>query len=170
MCTTWGYLKELCRGYGHNWLIWLEKPWNFIQNSSFLWTLFQNVCNIISLLFLWQLGHITWHKVKDLYFLDFFWISYVNFKMRPKRWAWPLLGWDRILRNSLWICDEMNTWVPKKYFWKKMSKLWSTCSSNLTRFQLNRQIFIYFLRGGYKTFSMQTTGELCIKYGIISFL
>jgi hypothetical protein len=27
-------------------------PWNFIQGSSFLWTLFQNVCNIPSRLFL----------------------------------------------------------------------------------------------------------------------
>jgi hypothetical protein len=48
-----------------------------------------------------------------------------------------------------------------------MSKLWSTCSSNLDRFQLNWHIFVNFLRGGYKTFSKQTTCELCIKYDII---
>jgi hypothetical protein len=48
-----------------------------------------------------------------------------------------------------------------------MSKVWSTCSSNLDRFQLNWHIFVNFLRGGYKTFSKQTTYELCIKYDII---
>jgi hypothetical protein len=88
--------------------------------------------------------------------------------MRPKRWAWPFLGWDGILQKSLWISDKIGTYVSKNDFWKKnMSKLWSTCCSNLDRFQLNWHIFVNFLRGGYKTFSKQTTCELCIKYDII---
>jgi hypothetical protein len=69
--------------------------------------------------FSWQLGHITWHNAKDLYCFDCFRISYAHFKMRPKRWAWPLLGRDRILPNSLWIADEIDSCVPKNDFLKK---------------------------------------------------
>jgi hypothetical protein len=52
--------------------------------------------------------------------------------------------------------------------WCATNSLFST-SANLTRFQLNRQIFVNFWRGVYRTFSIQTNGELCIKYGIVSF-
>jgi hypothetical protein len=88
--------------------------------------------------------------------------------MRPKRQAWPLLGRDRILPNSLWIYDEIDSCVPKNDFLKKtwanyeapVVQIWPA-SSWIGR-------YFSFLRGGYKTISMQTTGELCIKYGIIS--
>ena len=48
-----------------------------------------------------------------------------------------------------------------------MSKLWGTCSSNLTRFQLNRQKFVFFQRGGWKPFKRETFGYLYIKCGLI---
>jgi hypothetical protein len=53
------------------------------------------------------------------FFFDFFGITYTIFEMRPKWHAWPLLGRDRILQNSLWISDEIDTFVPKNDFWKK---------------------------------------------------
>jgi hypothetical protein len=48
-----------------------------------------------------------------------------------------------------------------------MSKLWGTSSSNLTRFQLNRQGFVFFTRGGSKAFGSQPFCQLCIEYGLI---
>jgi hypothetical protein len=48
-----------------------------------------------------------------------------------------------------------------------MSKLWGTCSSNLSRFLLNRQSFVFFTRGGLKAFGTQPFGKLCIKYDLI---
>ena len=47
------------------------------------------------------------------------------------------------------------------------SKLWGSCSSNLTRFQLNRRKFIFFTRGGSKLFTPQPFSHLCIKYGLV---
>ena len=38
-------------------------------------------------------------------------------------------------------------------FFKINSKLWGSCSSNLTRFQLNRRKFVFFTRGGSKLFT-----------------
>ena len=49
----------------------------------------------------------------------------------------------------------------------KKSKLQGSYSSNLTRFQLNRRKFVFFTRGGSKTFYTQPFGQLCIKYGLI---
>jgi hypothetical protein len=88
--------------------------------------------------------------------------------MRPNRWAWPLLGRDRILPNSLWISDEIDSFVRRNEFWKKtwvnyeapVVQIWPV-SSWIDR-------YLSFLRGGYITFSMQTTGELWIKHDIIS--
>jgi hypothetical protein len=67
-----------------------------------------------------HLGHITWHNAQVLYFFDFFWISHIDFKVWPKWRAWPLLGRDRILRNSWWISYEIDTCVSKNDFWKKV--------------------------------------------------
>jgi hypothetical protein len=95
------------------------KPWNFVQGSSFLWTLFQNVSNIPSLLFFLETRSHNMTQRKGFVFFDFFWICYAHFKMRPKRWVWPLLGRDRILRNSWWISDKIDNVVPKNDFLKK---------------------------------------------------
>ena len=48
-----------------------------------------------------------------------------------------------------------------------MSKLWGTCSSNLSRFLLNRQSFVFFTRGELKAFGTQLFCQLCIKYGLL---
>jgi hypothetical protein len=96
------------------------KPWNFIQDSSFVWTLFQNVCNIPSLLFFLATRSHNMTQSEGFIFFWFFWTSYVDFKMRPNRRAWPLQGRDVILRNYLWISDEIDTCVPKNDFWKKL--------------------------------------------------
>jgi hypothetical protein len=96
------------------------KPWNFVWDSSFLWTLFHNSYNILSLLFFLETRshNMTQHEEFVLFWL--FWISYAHFKMQLKRLAWPLLGRDRILPNSLWISDEIDSCVPKNDFWKKI--------------------------------------------------
>jgi hypothetical protein len=54
-----------------------------------------------------------------VFFFDFFGIIYTVFEMRPKRRAWPFLGRDRILQNSLWIYDEIDIFVSNNDFWKK---------------------------------------------------
>src|SRR5664279_5977079 len=48
-----------------------------------------------------------------------------------------------------------------------MSKLRGTCSSNLTRFQLNRQKLVFFKRGGWKPFQRKQFGYLCIQHGLV---
>jgi hypothetical protein len=120
MYTIWGHLNKLCRGCAHNYLIWLESHGTSYEIALFCEHFFKIVTIFKVYYFSWQLGHITWHNAKDLYCFDRFWISYAYFKMRPKRWAWPLLGWDRILPNYLWISDEIDACVSKNDFWKKL--------------------------------------------------
>jgi hypothetical protein len=48
-----------------------------------------------------------------------------------------------------------------------MSKLWDTSSSNLSRFLLKWQSFVFFTRGGSKAFDTQPFGQLCIEYVLI---
>ena len=45
---------------------------------------------------------------------------------------------NRYLCNYKWFLEKIN------------SKLWGSCSSNLTHFQLNRREFVFFTRGGSK--------------------
>jgi hypothetical protein len=47
-----------------------RKPWNFVQGSSFLWTLFQNVSNIPSLLFFLETRS---HNMTQREGFEFFW-------------------------------------------------------------------------------------------------
>jgi hypothetical protein len=120
MCTIWGCLNKLCRGCGHNYLIWLESLGTSYEIALFYEHFFTIFAIFQVYYFSKKLGHITWHNAKDLYCFDYFWISYAHFKMRPKWWAWPLLGRDRILPNSLWIYDKIDSCVPKNDFYKKI--------------------------------------------------
>jgi hypothetical protein len=120
MCIIWGHLTKLCCGCGHNKLIWLESHRTSYEIALFCEHFFKIVEISQVYYFSWQLGHIKWHNTKDLYFFDFFRISYADFKTWPKRQAWPLLGWDRILPNFWWISDEIDTCVSKNDFCKKI--------------------------------------------------
>jgi hypothetical protein len=91
----------------------------------------------------------------------------ISLEMRPKWQAWPFLGRDRILQNSLWISDKIDTFVPKNDFWKKS---WANYKAPVVQiWPASKWIgrILSFLRGGYKTFSKQKTVELCIIYGIM---
>ena len=52
-------------------------------------------------------------------------------------------------------------------FGKIKSKLWGSCSSNLTRIQPNRREFVFFTRGGSKLFTPNHFFQLCIKYVLV---
>ena len=102
------------------------------------------------LIFLKTRSHIMTH-CEGFPFFWFFWILYADFKMRSKLTTRPFLvrGW--ILRNYWCISDEIDSFVPKKDFFQKiMSKLQGSCSSNLTRFLLNRQKLVFFMRRVWK--------------------
>ena len=99
-------------------VIWLEKPWIFILFSSFWEDFFQIFALFQVCYFIWLLGHKWWCNAKVLHFFDFCGIVYVDFKMRSKRGAWPVIARGGILQNSWWIYDEMTTCVPRNDFLK----------------------------------------------------
>ena len=69
------------------------------------------------------------------------------------------LGPSATVQTSMSRHQTMYFWLNRylftyKWFLEKIkSKLWGSCSSNLTRFQLNRRQFVFFTRGGSKLFS-----------------
>ena len=69
------------------------------------------------------------------------------------------LGPSATIQTSTYRHQTMYLWLNRylcSYNWfleKINSKLWGSCSSNLTRFQLNRREFVFFTRGGSKLFS-----------------
>ena len=71
-------------------------PWIFIHDSSFLRTLFLNICRIPSLLFFLETRS---HIMTQSEGFQFFWISCARFKMRSKRRAWPFVARGWILQN-----------------------------------------------------------------------
>jgi hypothetical protein len=48
-----------------------------------------------------------------------------------------------------------------------MNKLWCTCSSNQTHFQLIWQNFVFFMRAIWKSLDTQRVDEPCIKYDLL---
>ena len=52
-------------------------------------------------------------------------------------------------------------------FEKNKKQTMRQLSSNLTRFQLNEQKFVFFTKGGSKTFDTQKFGQLYIKYVLV---
>ena len=66
------------------------------------------------------------------------------------------LGPSATVQTSMYRHQTMYFWLNRylcnyKWFLEKInSKLWGSCSSNLTRFQLNRREFVFFTRGGSK--------------------
>ena len=93
LCTIWDHLNKLCHECGQkiDYLAW--KPLISTNDSSFLRTLFKNICRITSLLFFL----VTWSHIMMQCegFPKKIWIFYARFKMRSKRRAWPFLasGW-----------------------------------------------------------------------------
>ena len=70
-----------------------------------------------------------------------------------------------IILVFLWLNRYLCTY---KWFLEKInSKLWGSCSSNLTRFQLNQRKFFFFTRGGSKFFYTQPFDQLCVKYVLV---
>jgi hypothetical protein len=112
-------LNKLCRGYGYNYLSWLESHETLYKITLFCEHFFKMFVIFQIYYFSSQIGHITWHNANVFYFFGLFWITYTIFEMLPKRRAWPFLDRDRILQKSLWISDEIDTCVPKNDFWKK---------------------------------------------------
>ena len=52
LCIIWTYLNKLCHECHHNIRHLAWKSWIFVHGSSFLRTLFQDICRISSFLFL----------------------------------------------------------------------------------------------------------------------
>ena len=100
VCTIWAHYHTLCHGCGHNigHLPW--KPWNFVHDSSFLRTLFENICNIPILLFFIETRSHKMTQCEGFTFFWFFLISYTRFKTRSERRAWPFLARVEILKKS----------------------------------------------------------------------
>ena len=144
----WTYFNKLCHECHHNILYLAWKSWIFVHGSSFLRTRFQDICCIPSFLFSIETrSHIMTRCEGFPLFWFFFWILYADFKMRSKLTTRPLLvrGW--ILRNYWGISDEIDSCAPKNDFFQKItSKLRGSCSSNLTRFQPNRQKIVFLMR------------------------
>ena len=139
LCIIWTYLNELCHECHHNIRHLAWKSWIFVHGSSFLRTPFQDICRIPSFLFFLKIkSHIMTH-CEGFPLFWFFWILYVDFKMRSKLTIRPFFDRGWILQNYWCIFDKIDGYVPKNDFFKKiMSKLRRSCSSNFTRFQLNQ--------------------------------
>ena len=115
----WKYLNKLCHECHHNIRHLAWKSWIFVHGSSFLRTLFQDICRILSFLFFLKTrSHIMTRGKGFLLFL-FFWILYANFKMRSKLTTQPFLARGWILQNYWRISDEIDSCVTKNDFFKK---------------------------------------------------
>ena len=129
-------------------IIWLESHWSPHKIARF-WEHFFKIIAVLQV-FIFPRNLATYDDTMRRFpnFLSFFWIFYAHFKMRSERREWPFLasGWVLNFFVFLWLNRYLCTW---KWFLEKIkSKLRGSYSSNLTRFQLNQQEFVFFTRGG----------------------
>ena len=119
LCIIPDHLNKLCREIGYNigHLAW--KPWIFIHDSSFLRTLFQDICIIPSLYFFLDTMSHKMTQCQGFPFFCFFQIVYADFKRQSKLLALPFISKDGILKNSWWISDEIDIFISKNIFYKK---------------------------------------------------
>jgi hypothetical protein len=156
MCQIWAYYHKLFNECGHIIARLAWKPWIFVHGRSFFRTLFRENIGIPSLIFL-LVGRphlMMWRKG-----LPFFWIFYGVLKNRPisSRWSSVARGW--IMQSCCRFFDEMPTCEAKNDFLAKItSKLRSTRSSNLSRFQLNRPKVVWMAGSSYE-------GQKCMIFG-----
>ena len=117
LCPIWAYLNKLCHECGHNIRHLARKPWIFIDDSSFLRTLFQENWRIPSLyFFVLTRSHIMTPREG----FPFIWFV-SNFVCRfqytvKKRRTWPFVPRGWILGKFCCIYDEIGTCVPKYDF------------------------------------------------------
>ena len=119
LCIIWTYLNKLYHECHHNILHLAWKSWIFVHGSSFPRTLFQDICRIPSFLFFLKTRSHIMTQCEGFPLFWFFWILYADFKMRSKLTTRPFLARGRILRNYSCISDEIDSCVPKNYFFKE---------------------------------------------------
>ena len=132
-------------------IIWLQSHESSRMIARF-WEHFFKRIVVLQVFFLVTWSHIM-TQCGGFPIFWFFWIFYARFKMRSKRQAWPFLanGWILDFLMFLWLNRYLCTY--KCFLEKIKSKLQGSYCSNLTRFLLNRRIFLFFTRGGSKLFT-----------------
>ena len=132
-------------------IIWLESHWSPHVIAHF-WEHFFKIIAVLQVYYFF-LG--TWpHIMTQCEGFPIFWF-FLNF-LCPFQNAVKTAGltvpsqWLNLGKLLMFIWLNIYLCTYKWFLEKIKSKLWGSCSSNLTRFQLNRREFVFFTRGGSK--------------------